>query len=110
MFLGRVILPDVQDLKRSEAATCVPGQADIVVIGAGFSGLYAHHRFRKLGLNVFGFEQGTDVGGTWYWNRYPGARRDVESIDYCYTFSRELLDEWEWTDQPFCSGQHDHDT
>jgi cation diffusion facilitator CzcD-associated flavoprotein CzcO len=77
----------------------VPAHADIVVIGAGFGGMYAHHRFRQLGMSVFGFEQGTDVGGTWYWNRYPGARCDVESVDYTYTFSRELLGEWTWSER-----------
>ncbi len=86
-------------MTESVGATNVPAHADIVVIGAGFGGLYAHYRFRKLGKSVFGFEQGTDVGGTWYWNRYPGARCDVESVDYCYTFSRELLDEWKWSER-----------
>ena len=86
-------------VQRSEPATTVPPHADIVVIGAGFGGIYAHHRFRKLGMSVFGFEQGTDVGGTWYWNRYPGARCDVESVDYCYSFSDDLLDEWQWSER-----------
>jgi len=84
---------------RSAPATSVPAHADIVVIGAGFGGLYAHWRFRQLGMSLFGFEQGTDVGGTWYWNRYPGARCDVESVDYTYTFSRELLEEWQWSER-----------
>ncbi|MCB2047967.1 MAG: NAD(P)/FAD-dependent oxidoreductase [Novosphingobium sp.] len=86
-------------LQRSAPASVVPPHADIVVIGAGFGGMYAHHRFRQLGLSVFGFEQGTDVGGTWYWNRYPGARCDVESVDYTYTFSNELLEEWTWSER-----------
>ncbi|MBV1918369.1 MAG: NAD(P)/FAD-dependent oxidoreductase [Sphingomonadaceae bacterium] len=94
-----MILSEVQDLATVVGTTAVPAEADIVVIGAGFGGMYAHHRFRQLGMSVFGFEQGTDVGGTWYWNRYPGARCDVESVDYCYTFSRELLDEWQWTER-----------
>ncbi len=89
----------VRLLERSAPATTVPAHADVVVIGAGFGGMYAHHRFRQLGLSVFGFEQGTDVGGTWYWNRYPGARCDVESVDYTYTFSRELLEEWKWSER-----------
>ena len=89
----------VQQMTESVGATDVPAHADIVVIGAGFGGLYAHYRFRQLGMSVFGFEQGTDVGGTWYWNRYPGARCDVESVDYCYTFSRELLEEWAWSER-----------
>ncbi len=87
------------ETQRSNPATTVPQHADIVVIGAGFGGMYAHYRFRQLGMSVFGFEQGTDVGGTWYWNRYPGARCDVESVDYCYTFSREVLEEWEWSER-----------
>jgi cyclohexanone monooxygenase len=72
---------------------------DVVVIGAGLGGLYAHHRFRQLGLSVRGFEQAPEVGGTWFWNRYPGARCDVESLDYCYSFSGELLDEWRWSER-----------
>jgi cyclohexanone monooxygenase len=92
-------LTSATQLQRSAAASAVPSHADIVVIGAGFGGIYAHYRFRQLGLSVFGFEQGTDVGGTWYWNRYPGARCDVESVDYTYTFSRELLEEWQWSER-----------
>jgi cyclohexanone monooxygenase len=88
-----------RQVKHSTPASSVPAHADIVVIGAGFGGMYAHYRFRQLGLSVFGFEQGTDVGGTWYWNRYPGARCDVESVDYTYTFSRELLEEWQWSER-----------
>ena len=68
---------------------------DAVVIGAGFSGLGMLWRLREqLGLNVKVFERGTDVGGTWYWNRYPGARCDSESYIYCFSFSEELLQEW----------------
>ena len=71
---------------------------DAVVVGAGFSGLYAVHKLRdELGLTVLGFEAGHDVGGTWYWNRYPGARCDSESYVYCYSFSDELLDDWTWS-------------
>ena len=73
--------------------------ADVVVIGAGFAGLYAHYRFRALGLVAFGFEAAPDVGGTWFWNRYPGARCDVESLDYAYSFSPELLNEWRWSER-----------
>ncbi len=86
-------------LQRSSSASEVPPHADVVVIGAGFGGMSALYRFRQLGLSLFGFEQGTDVGGTWYWNRYPGARCDVESVDYCYSFSRELLGEWQWSER-----------
>jgi cation diffusion facilitator CzcD-associated flavoprotein CzcO len=69
---------------------------DAVVIGAGVSGLYQLYRLRELGLKVRVFEAGTGVGGTWYWNRYPGARFDSESWTYGYSFSPELLDEWDW--------------
>ena len=71
---------------------------DVIVIGAGISGLYQLHCLRRLGLDVHVFEAGTGVGGTWYWNRYPGARFDSESWSYGYSFSRELLDEWHWTE------------
>src|SRR5256886_9500359 len=69
---------------------------DAIVIGAGVSGLYQLYRLRELGLTVRVFEAGTGVGGTWYWNRYPGARFDSESWTYGYSFSQELLDEWDW--------------
>lgn len=72
---------------------------DVVIIGAGAAGLYALHRVRGLGLSARVFEKGDGVGGTWFWNRYPGARCDVESWDYCYTFSEELEEEWEWTER-----------
>ena len=71
---------------------------DAIVIGAGMSGMYQLHRLRGLGLKVRVFEAGTGVGGTWYWNRYPGARFDSESYSYAYSFSQELLDEWNWSE------------
>ena len=71
---------------------------DAVVIGAGVSGLYALHKLRKLGLSARILEAGSGVGGTWYWNRYPGARFDSESYTYQYSFSRELIDEWDWSE------------
>jgi cation diffusion facilitator CzcD-associated flavoprotein CzcO len=70
---------------------------DAVVVGAGFSGLYTLHRLREAGFSTRVFEAGDGVGGTWYWNRYPGARCDSESIYYNYTFSEELYKEWTWT-------------
>ena len=76
-----------------------PPDMDAVVVGAGFAGLYALHRLRGLGLSVRVFERGEDVGGTWYWNRYPGARCDVESLDYSFSFSDELQQEWSWTER-----------
>lgn len=69
---------------------------DAVIIGAGVSGLYQLHRTRELGLKTRVFEAGSNVGGTWYWNRYPGARFDSESWSYGFSFSQELLDEWDW--------------
>ena len=71
---------------------------DAIVIGAGISGMYQLYRLRELGLNVRVFEAGTGVGGTWYWNRYPGARFDSESYSYQYSFSPELLEEWSWSE------------
>ena len=71
---------------------------DVIIIGAGLSGLYQLYRLREQGLRVRVFEAGTDVGGTWYWNRYPGARFDSESYSYGYSFSKELLQEWEWSE------------
>jgi cation diffusion facilitator CzcD-associated flavoprotein CzcO len=73
---------------------------DAVVIGAGFSGLYMLHRLRnEMGLSVRGYEAGGGVGGTWYWNRYPGARSDSDSYIYCYSFDDDLLQEWEWSER-----------
>src|SRR5262249_35555740 len=74
-------------------------QLDAVVVGAGVPGPYALHRLRGLGLSARVFEAGDGVGGTWYWNRYPGARCDVESMDYSYSFSDELQQEWHWTER-----------
>ena len=72
---------------------------DVVVVGAGFAGMYMLHRLRGLGFSARVFEQGGDVGGTWYWNRYPGARCDVESMQYSYSFSDELQQEWDWSER-----------
>ncbi len=71
---------------------------DVIIIGAGISGLYQLHKVRELGFSVRVFEAGTGVGGTWYWNRYPGARFDSESWSYGYSWSKELLQEWEWSE------------
>jgi cation diffusion facilitator CzcD-associated flavoprotein CzcO len=81
----------------STGATPIP-DLDAIIIGAGLSGMYQLYRLRELGLRVRVFEAGTDVGGTWYWNRYPGARFDSESYSYGYSFSKELLQEWEWSE------------
>jgi cation diffusion facilitator CzcD-associated flavoprotein CzcO/acetyl esterase/lipase len=72
---------------------------DVVVAGAGFAGLYMLYRLRRLGFSVRAFESGADVGGTWYWNRYPGARCDIPTVDYSYSFDPELEDEWTWTEK-----------
>jgi cation diffusion facilitator CzcD-associated flavoprotein CzcO len=83
---------------RDAAAKEPQGRYDAIVIGAGIAGLYQLHRLRQLGLSVRVFEAGGGVGGTWYWNRYPGARFDSESYTYGYSFSEELLQEWEWSE------------
>jgi cation diffusion facilitator CzcD-associated flavoprotein CzcO len=72
---------------------------DVVVVGAGFAGLYALYRLRRLGLNIRLLEAGEGVGGTWYWNRYPGARCDTESLQYSYQFSEELQQDWAWSER-----------
>ena len=71
---------------------------DALIVGAGISGMYQLHRLRELGMRVRVFEAGSDVGGTWYWNRYPGARFDSESYSYGYSFSPELLQDWNWSE------------
>src|SRR4051812_24274354 len=72
---------------------------DVVVVGAGFAGLYMLHRLRQMGFSVRVLEAGSGVGGTWYWNRYPGARCDVESVEYSYQFSPDLQQEWNWSER-----------
>jgi cyclohexanone monooxygenase len=75
-----------------------PSTVDVVIVGAGFAGMYMLHRLRGLGMSARVFEAGSGVGGTWYWNRYPGARCDVESMQYSYSFSPELQQEWQWSE------------
>ena len=72
---------------------------DVVVVGAGFAGLYQLYRLRNAGFRAVGLEAADDVGGTWYWNRYPGARCDIQSVDYSYSFDSELDEEWEWSER-----------
>jgi cyclohexanone monooxygenase len=74
-------------------------RVDVVIVGAGFAGMYAIYRMRRLGLAVRCFEAAGGVGGTWWWNRYPGARCDIESFDYSYSFSPELEQEWDWSER-----------
>ena len=90
---------------RHEARTGASPEFDAVVIGAGVAGLYQLYKLRELGLRVRAFEAGSAVGGTWYWNRYPGARFDSESWTYGYSFSKELLEEWEW-EEHFAAQPH----
>src|SRR3989475_4753247 len=82
-------------------------QFDVIIIGAGVTGLYALYRLRELGLSVRVFEDGGGGGGTWYWNRYPGACFDSESYTYGYSFSEELLQEWDWKEH--FSGQPENE-
>lgn len=79
-----------------EASTLEP-DVDVIVVGAGFAGIYALYKARESGLSVRGFEAAPDVGGTWYWNSYPGARCDISSYSYAYFFKPEIVREWDWT-------------
>ena len=85
----------------SEPATTrsLPDTVDVVIVGAGFSGMYLLHKLREMQLSAIVVEAGADVGGTWYWNRYPGARVDVESLAYSYSFSEELEQDYEWEER-----------
>ena len=74
-------------------------ELDVVVVGAGFAGLYMLHRLRQLGFSTTVLESADDVGGTWYWNRYPGTRCDIPTTDYTYSFDAELEDEWTWSEK-----------
>ena len=72
---------------------------DVLIVGAGFAGLYMLHKLKLQSLTAKIVEAGSGVGGTWFWNRYPGARCDIESLEYSYQFSEELQQEWEWTER-----------
>ena len=72
---------------------------DIAIVGAGFAGMYALKRALDSGRSAIVFERGDDVGGTWYWNRYPGARCDVQSMEYSYSFDKQLQQDWQWTER-----------
>ena len=84
---------------RSENCHIEQPDVDVVVVGAGFAGLYLLHRLRGMGFMAKVFEAAEDVGGTWYWNRYPGARCDIQSIDYSYSFDAQLEAEWQWSEK-----------
>ncbi len=90
-------MANASQIESPPQAAAVP-EYDAIIIGAGMSGLYQLYRLRELGLRVRVLEAGTEVGGTWYWNRYPGARFDSESYSYGYSFSKELLEEWDWSE------------
>ncbi|HEX4656694.1 MAG TPA: NAD(P)/FAD-dependent oxidoreductase, partial [Streptosporangiaceae bacterium] len=77
----------------------VPAEVDVVVVGAGFSGLYMLHRLRSLGFSTVVFDEAGDVGGTWFWNRYPGARCDIPTTDYAYSFDPQLERDWTWSEK-----------
>jgi cation diffusion facilitator CzcD-associated flavoprotein CzcO/acetyl esterase/lipase len=83
----------------SEATSRGLQQVDVAVVGAGFAGLYLLHRLRKAGFSAVALESAGDVGGTWYWNRYPGARCDIQTVDYSYTFDPELETAWQWSEK-----------
>src|SRR6478672_9919380 len=85
--------------RQPQTETNASAEFDAVIVGAGFAGLYMLYRLRNLGFSVRVFEAGSGIGGTWYWNRYPGARRDVESVQYSYQFSEALQQEWDWTER-----------
>jgi cyclohexanone monooxygenase len=87
------------EVRVAEAPSDADVTVDAVVVGAGFAGLYMLYKLRELGLTARAFEVGNGVGGTWFWNRYPGARCDVESVEYSYQFSEALQQEWEWTER-----------
>ena len=72
---------------------------DAIVVGAGFAGLYMLHRLRSIGCSAVALESADDVGGTWYWNRYPGARCDIMTVDYSYSWDAELEAEWQWSEK-----------
>src|SRR5882757_8213767 len=94
-------MPDAAVAARSSESTNsgTTQQVDVAVVGAGFAGLYLLHKLRKAGFSVVVIEEAGDVGGTWYWNRYPGARCDIQTIDYSYTFDPELDKAWKWSEK-----------
>ncbi len=92
-------MPSSQEAPGSHRRVAAEADVDAVVVGAGFAGLYMLHRLRAMGLRVRVFEKGDGVGGTWYWNRYPGARCDTDSVEYSYQFSDALQQEWRWTER-----------
>ncbi len=94
-------MPDAMVAARASDATSggTSQQVDVAVVGAGFAGLYVLHRLRKAGFATVVLDNADDVGGTWYWNRYPGARCDIQTVDYSYTFDPELESAWKWSEK-----------
>ena len=94
-------MPDAAVAARSSETTGsgTTQHVDIAVVGAGFAGLYLLHRLRQAGFTALGLEAADDVGGTWYWNRYPGARCDIQTTDYSFTFDPELEAAWQWSEK-----------
>ncbi|MDP2332975.1 MAG: NAD(P)/FAD-dependent oxidoreductase, partial [Reyranella sp.] len=90
-------MPDASHSPASQSSA--GSQLDVAIVGGGLGGLYAIHRLRGKGLKVRAYEAGSDVGGTWFWNRYPGARCDVESLEYSYSFSDDLQQDWKWPER-----------
>jgi cyclohexanone monooxygenase len=88
-----------KDASTDRNSTAPSADLDVAVVGAGLGGLYALYRLRGLGLRARAFEAGSGIGGTWFWNRYPGARCDIESLEYSYSFSEELQAEWRWPER-----------
>src|ERR1700738_3021710 len=93
-------MPAMPDASHSPAhPSSDKGQLDVAIVGGGLAGLYAIHRLRGMGLKGRACGAGSGVGGAWFWNRYPGARCDVESLEYSYGFSDELQQEWKWPER-----------
>ena len=93
-------MPFIPIMGHARGAPMTPrGRYDAIIVGAGISGLYLLHRLRELGLSALVVDQASGVGGTWFWNRYPGARCDIESMTYSYSWSHELEQEWTWSER-----------
>ena len=86
-------------MEKSITGENVTQKVDVMIVGAGFAGMYLLHKLRGLGVSARVFDAAGSVGGTWYWNRYPGARCDVESINYSYSFDSDLEQEWTWSEK-----------
>ena len=86
-------------MSATEATRAGNSDLDVIIVGAGVGGLYALYKLRNLGYRVRIYEAADDVGGTWYWNRYPGCRCDVESLEYSFSFDDDLQQEWQWPER-----------